>query len=557
MKLEAIAIQNFLGLFDLRHRLTSRFLLVAGGNGMGKSSLLDGIRFALSGTVPRGVNARGASRNALITEGAAAGYVEVTVDGFTQRRAIGSGNTTGDALPAILGMDVALDPPRFASMPEDGRRRFLFELMDVKSDRETVVRILRDNEVPDNIIDSVLPMLRGGFDSAVSDSRAKASEARGAWKAITGENYGSQKAATWKPTLDGEAPSRDEIEQAEESVGNARDKVDALTMLAGKVRSALSEERFEALQHEAADESAAQSAFEVAQTALAQATASLNALQSNGADELSCPCCGEPLYLVDGALMMGKGKAAKKPTAAAMRQAEEALQSAKLELDQARGRQMKAAGAKRSLETATTATAEERAQVEGLDEARHVLNLHQQALARLLETQAAADRAAGLEQRAKAEHMRVVGWTTVQGLCEPSGIPAILLARALDPFNAALREQAINAGFAPAQVERDLSLTYAGRAYGLCSESEQWRADALFATVVATVSQGRAIALDRFDVLQPADRGHVLDWLENMIDSDTLNTVVLAGTLKAKPDLGEGIDVLWLSDRAVAQQAAA
>ena len=121
MKIESIAIQNFLGLYDLRHTLAARTLLVSGPNGAGKSSLLDGIRFAILGSMPRGLSARGEERKAVITEGASAGYAEVTADGYTARRAIASGNLTGDGLPAFIGLDVALDPSRFAAMPDDAR----------------------------------------------------------------------------------------------------------------------------------------------------------------------------------------------------------------------------------------------------------------------------------------------------------------------------------------------------------------------------------------------------------------------------------------------------
>ena len=144
--------------------------------------------------------------------------------------------------------------------------------------------------------------------------------------------------------------------------------------------------------------------------------------------------------------------------------------------------------------------------------------------------------------------MRVAAWVAAEEQLSPEGIPATLLSRALDPVNDALAQQAEAAGFRNARIERDLSLSYTERAYALTSESERWRADALFSVVAAIVSGYRIVTLDRFDVLDPESRGEVIDWLLDLTTAGTLETVLLTGTLKAKPDLGEGIDVIWLGE---------
>ena len=215
-----------------------------------------------------------------------------------------------------------------------------------------------------------------------------------------------------------------------------------------------------------------------------------------------------------------------------------------------------AVGAERALGTATTVTQAQRDEAATLEDARHVLGLHQSAHASLLQARVLHEQADMLAAKALEAHTQVLGWLKVQELCSPSGIPAILIARALDPFNDMLRAYAADAGFAPAQVERDLSLTYAGRPYALCSESEQWRADALFAVVVARLSGAKTILMDRFDVLQPDDRGQVLDWLTDPA-ATMMDTVIVAGTLAKRPQADELLDVLWMGDAPMAQQAAA
>lgn len=560
MKIQNIAIQNFLGLYDLRRKLVAPVLLIAGPNGAGKSSLLDGIRFAITGAPPRGLSARGEDRKAVVTEGASSGYAEVTADGYTVRRAIVSGDMTGDGLPAYVGLNVALDPARFASMPDDARRRLLFEVMDVHADRETVVQVMRDNQVPDGIIEKVLPLLRGGFDAAVTDARAQASEARGAWKAITGEAYGTSKGATWRPAVEGERPTDEALEKAKSLVHKAQLRVVELVELAGMVRAALPAARLAELEEQANDYEAAiqdEAAASAAADATAAELADLVRL-ARMPDALTCPCCSASLAFENRQLVQA-GEAQDKPSEEALQAAKTRDMDARQKLAEARGRVTAAAGAARSLETATTVTEEQRNEAAGLEEARHILSLHQHAHAALIQGQAIHDQADALEEKARNAHAHVIGWLKVQELCSPDGIPAILIARALDPFNNMLAAYAVEAGFGQAKVERDLSITYAGRPYALCSESEQWRADALFGAVIARMSGAKLLLLDRFDVLQPGDRGDVLDWvIDGLIASGSFDTVIVAGTLAKKPEADDMMEVLWLGEEAkLTQQVAA
>ena len=563
MKLDSINLQNFLGLHDFRHKPAAPILLIAGANGVGKSSLLDGIRFAIDGSMPRGVKATAEQRKTIITEGAAAGFAEVGADGYTAKRAIGSGNVTGDALAQYIGLDVALDPARFASMEEPARKRLLCDLMGVKADRETVAQHMKDAKVADNIIEKVMPLLRGGFDGVVTEARNKASEHRGAWKAIAGENYGSLKAVDWKPNIDVVAPDPDEIERMEHSVTVAKQRVEHLTGLAGRVRGAMSDERRAELEEQASNLEAAASDVTLANQAATEAADALRDLEnvSRTADPMTCPCCQASVFLVSGELVVGQG--VKKPTAAAIEKARKNRDAAEQAQREAAARHTKAVAAVAALDNASTVTAKEREEAAGLDEAKRQLSVYTQSLTSMLGAQDVLDNAALQETKAKHEHMLVAGWTQVQELCGPEGIPAILLARALDPFNDLLAKLANSLPdvFGPAAVERDLSLSYLKRAYHLNSESEQWRADLLFATAIAYFSRCKIIALDRFDVVAPALRVPIMDWLNTaLIDTGVLDTVLVAATLKSNPAGAgfAGTDVLWLEKHgAIAQQAAA
>ena len=179
-----------------------------------------------------------------------------------------------------------------------------------------------------------------------------------------------------------------------------------------------------------------------------------------------------------------------------------------------------------------------------LEADRHYLDTRRLDLRNLEESARAYAAADKDTDRAKAAHVAVQQWTRAEAALGPDGIMATLLAKAVDPFNDALAIFAGLAGFAPARVERDLTLTYSGRPYALCSESEQWRADALFAAAIAVFSGVRFLVLDRLDVLDPESRAGCIDWIGQV--SDQIDTTVILATLKAAPDLGDGFDVVWL-----------
>lgn len=564
MRIDAFQIQNFLGLPSFHYTANNPFLFVAGENEAGKSSLQDALRFALRGELARGIT-KVSDRERLITDGARAGFVAVTLDGYALRRNIGSGKLEGDnPFEFDDALDLCLAPHRFALLPDAERRALLFRLAKVKAGREYVVEQLRAAEVPDPIIEDVIPLLRDGFPACAAYAERKTSEARGAWKAITGEAYGSVKAQSWTAKKPDAAPEEAAVEKQREVVRAAEAKVQEARDAKARLSAAVPAERVAELRAKADRifdlidaEAAATTAYTEAVAAAQAIAREIAQAEGDGLPTCACPHC-DTLLAIDGDELRvatpPKGGLTELRTRQAA--AREAVNAANTRRSAASTDLRDAQAAELALASVIEPSADDQALAATLPDLVRDLELFRSALTLLERDLADARDADKATERAAAEHARVVGWLKAAGELGPGGIPSKLLARALDPINAALAEQAQAAGFAPAVIERDLTLTYNGRPYLLNSESGQWRADALFGVVIAQLSGWKVLALDRFDVLQPSDRGDVIDWLDALCQAGGLDSLIVTATLKAQPDLGETVDVAWLAG-AAAQQAAA
>ncbi len=151
---------------------------------------------------------------------------------------------------------------------------------------------------------------------------------------------------------------------------------------------------------------------------------------------------------------------------------------------------------------------------------------------------------AKLAERAQAAHRDVEGWCLLQAALSPTGIPSELLGTTLGPFNSLLASCGPST-WAPVQVDSDLDIAIGGRDYALCSESEQWRADAVLAEAIATRSGLDLIMLDRVDVLDVSSRGELLEWALEMAENGLQS--ILFATLK-KPFAADGLTTVWLED---------
>ncbi len=551
MRITKLEITNFQGLRHAALDVSAPVLLVAGHNGAGKSSLLDAIAMAFNGQ-PRRVSLK-KEMDKLVTEGAKKGEARVEwLDESGEVQACGVALPSGKGSPLTDSpfLPYVLDASLFASLDAKERRRVLFDLSGASTSPNQIAERLVAKGHAAALVEKVKPLLRSGFPAAVEQAKAYASESRGAWKAITGENYGSEKAVDWAPELLATVVTEDQVAEAgknlqlleddlaeaQQALGaskQARQAADGHAQRIAKLRELVDLEprRRNKL---TTDE---QNQDEWSEKVMAAELASSGSVPHQ---PLICPHCQGAVDLQAGTLVVHQPPEQIADAEAARRlpeyreylaSAQRAVANSQRDLDEclAAAEQIKALEAESVEAPSAEAIANGEQAINELRQARDASRAKLVALQEALE--AATQREASIA-KAQAAHQDVVAWTGMVDALSPTGIPAEILADAIGPVNDTLKRLAGIAGWSPVEISADIDVTFGGRLYGLLSESERWRCDTTIALAIATISGLRLVLLDRLDVLDLPSRNQAIALMRAMTSDREIDSVVVAGTLK-------------------------
>lgn len=562
MKISRIKVESVLGMKSVSIDLQAPVLMFAGSNFAGKSSLLQAIRMAFT-NVPERVALK-KDFPQLVTEGAKEGFVSVWADGQSiAGLSLPSGNWVEEFPPEISvpKLQFVLSPERFAAAGADERRTFLFDITGIQVSGAIVRERLAAKGAAQAHVDAIMPMLRSGFPEAVKDAKRRATEARGAWKAITGEAYGDKKAEAWraaKPEADaGLVPELEtSLESTERALSNAQQ--DLGQMKAQHSNHLQQTGKAERLRQQVDTRSRVEAKLakdlEEVQTWQAKVGHIRDARLSQ--DALPCPDCGSLLVHKDHALVQAAplaagtegdiGKLADYEAALASferavandRRDLAAIESAEVQLQEIADID--------ATQFDANAMEKQKAKVDGLQEERKTLSGQLMDVRQRLEKAALADKATA---DAAKHHADVQAWGMITDALSPDGIPGELLQEAITPFNDLLHELSQFANWKRVQVGADMGITASGRPYSLLSESEQWRCDTILALAIAQLSGVRFVMLDRFDVLDLEGRADLLDLLDECLATGAIDSAIVAGTMKSAPaDLGPNFQSVWLEN---------
>lgn len=575
MKISHIIISNFQGLRSADIALHTPVALVAGKNGAGKSSLRDAIAMAMSGK-PTRVNHK-KDISSLVTDGHKTGSISVAfADGRRSEVSLPDGKTAffgSDKIENVerarIALPYVLDPFLFAFADGDDRRGALFTLTGCGASTEEVQKRLAARGADPAKVEAVLPLIRAGFPAAEKDAKTRAAEAKGAWRAVTGETYGDKKAVGWKAEKvvvaegvilqaenDLDAIDSD-IATAQQQLGELQANYKAQQGRANQIAS-LEEQagRLERIQQKLAADETELADWE-AKVADTQAKVSGRHVEAHH----ECPHCQGLLQI------KGQGLTAQLvPYEMPESTPDEDMAAYLPSYTQARDLCSRAVeNGKRALEAARSAETQLKALEEGAGAVVAEAEIHTAAqkidalksrrkqAAAELETLRGQVRAAAEADKKTADaakhHADVQAWTLIADALAPDGIPGEILADALRPVNDLLFEYAKLAGWARVQISHDMDITADGRLYCLLSESEKWRADCLLALVVAKLSGLKLVVLDRFDVLDLPGRSDLIALLDELAFAGELDTAVVCGTLKQAPTkLPDTMAAYWIEN---------
>jgi len=584
MKLTHLNIRNFIGARHIDVALTKPVTILSGKNGSGKSSCRDAIALALTGDLGRVSLKKAAGQ--LVSDGANAAVIEINHDAMADTPAFvnisASGRMVHKAPDLSPMLPYVLDAQRFARLTADERRAFLFGLMGLSADGPAVVQRLAAKGCDMKKAERIQSLLRAGFEPAAKEAKAQATQSKGAWRALTGETYGSEKAKTWAAPIpgagaEGEPTDAAALKHCEAALGSWQQEVGKLT--AEYSRRAALAQKLPALQEAAAKLTRAQTKLA---TDEAELVSRADELERTRAAAGAGPRVGlvhdmaqalhEVLsYVPSGMALAGEIGAVLDayerehgPIGATTGDSAAAARLPSL-VDAHALLQRAVANDRRDIEAAQRAKAEAdtitadlaqpfngdainaaKAEVNKLTAERDAIRARLDAAA---SAKRAADAARQRTQDAARHHADVQAWDSIGDALSPAGIPAEMLGEAISPLNNALGEHADLAQWPVVSICDDMAITAAGRPYALLSESERWRCDAMLAAAVAELSGVRLLVLDRFDVLDLPGRADMVAWLDGLAADGLIDSALVFGTLKALPSQLPGtIAAHWIDE---------
>lgn len=454
MRITKLEITNFQGLRHAALDVSAPVLLVAGHNGAGKSSLLDAISHAFTGKPGRVAQKQHIGQ--LITEGAKKGEARVEwLDDAGEVQACGVALPSGKGSPLADSpfLPFVLDASRFAALDAKDRRRVLFDLTGASASPAEVGKRLKAKGIDLALFEKVKPLLRSGFSAMVGQAKDYASEARGAWKAVTGENYGSEKANGWEPEAPPVIVSEEELESARAELRATAQDLDEAQQTLGSSKRAHADAQARASRITALRETAALADRRRNKLATDEAnqdewSEKVMAAEAAASGEpahqpLTCPHCQGAVDLQAGQLVAHQPPAKVADPEAAKRleeyrgylaSAQRAVANSRRDLKESEDAAAQAAALE--AETAQAPSAEAIANGEqAINELRQARDRQQAKVQSLMEAFNAAAQRQDVIKQAAGFHAEVCAWSALADALSPAGIPAEILADAIGPVN--------------------------------------------------------------------------------------------------------------------------
>lgn len=484
-------------------------VLLAGLNAAGKSSIITAAALALTGrAVPDDRTKKDAA--SLIKRGEDEGFVAMTDgdDGEHIRITWPSAQVSED-VGRMTASDVAagLDTPVGRKHAEIAEALLKFIPAEPTREQFQTEFAAFTPPAPQKALDGVWSHIQdSGWDAAADAVQASGRRLKASWEALTQDNWGSRKGATWKPQgwaddlKDVTVDKLDaEIKSLEASLENA---------IAGAAVSEADMKRWrEDVELATQSEKGLKAAKGAQDTALQHVTDAKKKFDEapalNFEDEQSCPHCGGSLIVRGTMIMEFPNEQVKKADEIKARRL--AHQKAEMAMKKAEGEFHRA---KQTVDTLERNISAGKAAQKKLDVAggRQEADKVDEFRSALEDRKATREIVVAATQAAKW-HDAIMVNAQIQKVMAPDGLRRKVLGEALDAFNAKhLAPLTHVAGWGEIKITPELYFTYNGELYGDCSVSEQWRVRTVVQVAIAAVDGSAMVLVDGIDVLDKNQR---------------------------------------------------
>lgn len=538
-----INVRNYRGI-DRATIEPNPIALVAGSNGVGKTSILEGAAGALAGEpIPIYAGEKPALKKKDAGDlvgpyGKRGKAVATGEDGSAQVNWPGAKASSEGQPPHASALATGLID--FPALPEKRRAAILGELIDAEPTFQDLASAITDelgHEAGDGaqIAQPVWATIQEqGWEATHKAYKDELSRKKGQWEEVTGERYGGDKAEGWEPegwTSDLEDLA---ISDLEIQLANARDREKQ-----ARAAQAMDEQRRQTLQEKADDLEPAQEAKKAAENEYQQETARLQQLRSEYSQmaaqpDAYCPDCGVPLAIGGSGqsydlTTMDLSETADQETlnakADGIETVKKRVQDAQASLDGAKHRIQDAGNAKAELE-AIPETGQAGDDPEAAAEEVQRLRNQQNA-------KKAMDRAREL-------HSEILVDQAIVTALAPEGVRRQALVKALDAFNKQTLAIASQGWAETVWLDEDFTPHYGQRPFYLCSLSEAYRVRVSMRIALAHLDGSQTVILDGADVLDSAGRNHLIQLLvaaQRDLDPESYMVGITLNRKDQAPDL--------------------
>ena len=488
-----------------------KITILAGKNGDGKTSVVQAIAAAVSGQIIPIDELKKQDAGQLVHTGTGRAEIIVTTP-------VGSATVTyPDAKRSSEGAfceisKTAAGLESFVNLPVAERIKYITDLMGCDPRQEDLEETLCKIGITPEVIARIWHTCKAqGWDAAHKSAKESGSKLKGGWEEVTGERYGSDKAASWLPKTwetdlqditEAELQTNIQNEKGwlEAAISNAAVSNDEIARLT-KASDALP-----GLQKTEADLKSQLDALDTNEIDLAKALRELPTATQPAT--VPCPHCGGHVIITGNKLSKPSTLSPDEIQARAesLQEANAALQRVKIEIPRVntelgltKAKLNAATAAQLKLAQIKTAPADTATNV---DDCRTRLKHAEERLA-----------ACQAYRNAAKKHDTIQKNQKIIDILAPDGLRLQMLKTATTEINKRLSEISQVTGWQAVKIHDDMSVSYGEYPYILVSKSTQFRAVVSMQMVFAALDGSVMVLIDGADILDTAGRNGLFKML--------------------------------------------